>query len=69
MSKYTVRLKAQVNCVKDIKIEALDEKIAYRLAQSMASDMLDNCIKVVKKKDKEIMNNMSYFNTTKPKKI
>ena len=69
MKKYRVRLKAEINFIKDIEIEADDKDIAYRIAQGEAKDMLDNCIKVVKKKDKNIMNNMSYFDTTKPKEI
>ena len=69
MKKYRIRLKAQINFIKDIEVEAVDKDIAYRIAQGKASDMLDNCIKIVKKKDKNIMNNMSYFDTTKPKEI
>ena len=69
MNKYRIRLKAEINFIKDIEIEATDKNIAYRIAQGKAKDMLENCIKVVKKKDKNIMNNMSYFDTTKPKEI
>lgn len=69
MKKYRVRLKAQINFIKDIEVEAVDRSIAYRIAQSKASNMLDNCIKVVKKKDKNIMNNMSYYDTNLPKEI
>ena len=69
MKKYRVRLKAEINFIKDIEIEAVDKDIAYRIAQGKAKDMLDNCIKIVKKKDKNILNNMSYFDTTKPREI
>ena len=69
MNKYRIRLKAQINFIKDIEIEATNKDVAYRIAQSKASDMLDNCIKVVKKKDKNILNNMSYYDTTKPKEV
>ena len=69
MNKYRVRLKAQINFIKDIEIEATDKDIAYRIAQDKASDMLVNCIKVVKEKDKNILNNMSYYDTTKPKEV
>ena len=69
MRKYRVRLKAQINFIKDIEVEAVDRNFAYRIAQSKASDMLDNCIKVVKKKDKNILNNMSYYDANQPKEI
>lgn len=69
MKKYRVRLKAEINFIKDIEIEAVDKDIAYRVAQVKAKDMLDNCIKIVKKKDKNILNNMSYYDTTKPREI
>ena len=58
MNKYRVRLKAQINFIKDVEIEATDKDIAYRIAQEKARDMLDNCVKVVKKKDKNILNNI-----------
>ena len=69
MNKYRVRLKAQINFIKDIEIKATDEDIAYRIAQCKAGDMLVNCIKAVKEKDKNILNNMSYYDITKPKKV
>lgn len=69
MKKYRIRLKAQANFIKDIEIEATDKNVAYRIAQGKANDMLDLCIKQAKKKDKNIMNNMSYFDTTKPREI
>lgn len=69
MKKYRVRLKAEINFIKDIEIEAVDKDIAYRIAQIKARDMLYNCIKIVKKKDKNILNNMSYYDTTKPKEV
>ena len=69
MKKYRVRLKAEINFIKDIEVEAVDKDIAYRIAQIKARDMLYNCIKIVKKKDKNILNNMSYFDTTKPREI
>ena len=69
MNKYRVRLKAQINFIKDVEIEATDKDIAYRIAQDKAGDMLVNCIKVVKEKDKNILNNMSYYDTTKPKEV
>lgn len=69
MKNYRVRLKAQINFIKDIEIEATDKDIAYRIAQGKARDMLYNCIKVVKEKDKNILNNMSYYDTTKPKEV
>ena len=53
-------MKAQINFIKDI---------AYRIAQGKAGDMLVNCIKAVKEKDKNILNNMSYYDTTKPKEV
>lgn len=69
MKKYRVRLKAQVNFIKDIKIYAGDKKSAYRIAQCLAGAMLDNCIKVVEKEDNNISHNMSYYDTTKPKEV
>lgn len=69
MNRYRIRLKAEINFFKDIEIEASDKNTAYIIAQGKAKDMLENCIKVVKKKDKNIINNMSYFNTNKPKEI
>lgn len=69
MNKYRVRLKTQINFIKDIEIKATDEDIAYRIAQGKASDMLVNCIKAVKEKDKNILNNMSYYDITKPKEV
>jgi hypothetical protein len=69
MNKYRVRLKVQINFIKDIEIEATDKDIAYRISQDKAGDMLVNCIKAVKEKDKNILNNMSYYDTTKPKEV
>lgn len=69
MNKYRVRLKTQINFIKDIEIKATDEDIAYRIAQGKAGDMLVNCIKAVKEKDKNILNNMSYYDITKPKDV
>lgn len=69
MKKYRVRLKAEINFIKDIEIEAVDKDIAYRIAQIKAKDMLYTCIEIVKKKDKNILNNMSYFDTTKTREI
>lgn len=50
MNKYRVRLKTQINFIKDIEIKATDEDIAYRIAQGKAGDMLVNCIKSSKRK-------------------
>ena len=69
MKKYRIRLKAQINFIKDIELEAVDKDTAYRIAQGKARDMLYLCIKQAKEKDKDITNNMSYFDTTKPKEI
>lgn len=69
MRKYRIRLKAKINFIKDIEVEAVDKNTAYRIAQSKASDMLDKCIKIVKKKDKNISNDMSYYDTNQPKEI
>ena len=59
----------EINFIKDIEIEAVDKNIAYRIAQGKAKDMLYSCIEIVKKKDKNILNNMSYYDTTKPKEV
>lgn len=69
MNKYRIRLKSQINFIKDIEIEATNKDIAYRIAQGKASDMLYDCIKIVEKKDKNISHNMSYYDTTKPKEV
>ena len=69
MKKYRVRLKAEINFIKDIEVEATDKEKAYRIAQNKAGDMLDECVKAVKEKDKDIMHNMSYYDTTKPKEV
>lgn len=62
-------MKAQINFIKDIEIKATDKDIAYRIAQGKADDMLVDCIKAVKEKDKNILNNMSYYDITKPKEV
>lgn len=69
MNKYKIRLKTQINFIKDLEIEAVDKRFAYRIAQSKARDMLYNCIKIVEKKDKNISHNMSYYDTTQPKEV
>lgn len=67
MKTYSVRLKAQINFIKDIEVEAVDENFAYRMAQARAAHMLEDCIKNVEEKDLAIKHNMSYYDTTKPK--
>ena len=67
MKTYSVRLKTQVNFIKDIEIEADNYEKAYRMSQDKAAEMLNDCIKVVEGKDLSIKHNMSYYDTTKPK--
>lgn len=67
MKTYSVRLKTQINFVKDVSIEAEDKNMAYRIAQCKAGDMLTDCIKIVEGNDKSISHNMSYYDTTIPK--
>ena len=69
MNKYSIRLKATINFIKDIEVEANDKEKAYRIAQNQASKFIDDCIEQVECSDNGIKHNMSYYDTTQPRKI